>query len=361
MPIIARNYAASLTLCLFCASAAQAHLMPQAQGTLNLRGPDAYAMVSLPAGAFRNADDDNDGTISARELARHHDDLLRQANAGFQVLDGARPGMTEAILMLPDGTADSPYLVMMQHTHFPAPPRAPLLAATLFGPDGAARQLAIRVSNATQAELVILTPDVPERALFLGFFGSLANFIKTGMLHILTGPDHLLFLLTVVSGARGWRYWASVVTAFTIAHSITLTLAAENIMRVPSFVTEPAIAASIVVMALANLWRQADGGQALALRARIGLVFACGLLHGMGFASALGDMALDGAHRIASLIGFNLGVEAGQAVFLAGLGCLALAWSALARKPALLLRSRTFPAVAAALGLVMFVQRVSGR
>lgn len=348
----------ALAACLCLAHPARAHLLPRSQGTLNLRGADAYAMVSIPATALPEADDDHDGQISSDELRRHYAAILAHANRGFSVMDGDTPGTAEAMILLPEGMAASRYLVLMQHTHFATPPVSPRLRTHLFGPGDADQQLSVQAIRGTESEFVILTTDVPERALFMGLFATLAAFIRTGMLHVLTGPDHLLFLMTAAGGLRGWRALAAVVTSFTLAHSITLTLAAENLLRLPSSFTEPAIAATIVAMGAGRLALAASVRPTLG--ARVAATFACGLIHGMGFASALGDMALDGSHRIASLAGFNLGVEAGQAAFLAALATAAALWAAAAGGPATPLQSRALPAFAAAMGVVMLVQRVTG-
>jgi hypothetical protein len=96
-----------------------------------------------------------------------------------------------------------------------------------------------------------------------------------------------------------------VVTAFTVAHSITLSLAAFDVVRLPSRVTESVIAASIIVAALNNIFPKVTEG-------RWRIAFAFGLLHGFGFASVLADMGLPPGARVVSLVAFNLGVELGQ-------------------------------------------------
>jgi hypothetical protein len=102
-----------------------------------------------------------------------------------------------------------------------------------------------------------------------------------------------------------------VLTGFTLAHSITLTATLLGFLQVPAHVVEPLIAASIVLMAGLNLVQhRAVMGQ------RLLIVFACGLLHGMGFASAISDLGLHGTYQWTSILGFNLGIELGQMLFL---------------------------------------------
>jgi hydrogenase/urease accessory protein HupE len=175
-----------------------------------------------------------------------------------------------------------------------------------------------------------------------------------GVEHILTGPDHLLFLLTILIGAAGWRYWLSIITSFTVSHSITLSLSVFGILHAPARLVEPAIAASIVLMALHQLLCP----HRLA-RWRIALVFGCGLLHGMGLASALTDLGLDRAHRLGTLAGFNLGVELGQFIFLAAVLVLLSLGHRLLRPTAVPLSPRLPAAAAAVLGTIMLVQRLT--
>ena len=147
------------------------------------------------------------------------------------------------------------------------------------------------------------------------------EYFQAGVWHIWSGIDHLLFLLSLLLPAvlrrsggcwqpveRGEAaFWSilKVVTAFTIAHSITLSLAAFNLIHLPSRLTESVIAASIVVAALNNLFP-------IVTESRARIAFSFGLLHGFGFASVLADMGLPSGARLISLVAFNCGIEAGQ-------------------------------------------------
>lgn len=133
------------------------------------------------------------------------------------------------------------------------------------------------------------------------------EFLALGVEHILTGYDHLMFLAALVIGSRGLWRTIGIVTAFTVAHSVTLALASLGIAAVPAAVIEPAIAASICWIALENLYSPA----ACFRRWVIGFLF--GLVHGFGFASALEGIELRGWAFARALIAFNLGVEIGQA------------------------------------------------
>lgn len=151
--------------------------------------------------------------------------------------------------------------------------------------------------------------------------GTLAQFLREGVHHILIGYDHLLFLAslllpaTLVRERDGWRPGAGfrasllrvlgVVTAFTLAHSITLGLAALGWVTPVSRWVEAAIAASVLLAALNNVWPL--------VTKRLWLIaFGFGLIHGFGFAGALGELGLPDRARLFALVGFNLGVELGQ-------------------------------------------------
>jgi HupE / UreJ protein len=190
------------------------------------------------------------------------------------------------------------------------------------------------------------------------------EYLRAGIWHIWSGIDHLLFLVSLLLPAvllRRRNQWEAVplaapafvhivkvVTAFTLAHSMTLSLAAFDVIRLPSRLTESVIAASIIVAALNNVFPKVTVG-------RWRIAFAFGLLHGFGFASVLAEMGLPPGARLVSLVAFNLGVEAGQLAVV--LAIMPLAY---------LFRSTSFyrrgvlpwgSSAIACLALVWFVQR----
>jgi HupE / UreJ protein len=190
------------------------------------------------------------------------------------------------------------------------------------------------------------------------------EYLHAGMLHIWGGIDHLLFLVSLLLPAvlirtnRGWKPVTrsrpalisilQVVTAFTLAHSITLSLAAFDVVHLPSRLTESVIAASIVIAALNNIFP-------LVTESRARIAFAFGLLHGFGFASVLADMGLPQGARVLSLVAFNLGIEVGQlAVVLAVMPVI------YGLRPTLFYRRIVMPwgsAAIAVLAMVWLVQR----
>ncbi|GAA1535275.1 HupE/UreJ family protein [Nocardioides humi] len=199
------------------------------------------------------------------------------------------------------------------------------------------------------------------------------EFFRLGAEHLLTGLDHILFLLALIAGSRRLREVVLVATTFTLAHSVTFVLAALGLDTVPGAVVEPVIALSIAVVAGWYLWRlvrlrehamdlETGTDSHLALDpagwTRLAVVFCFGLVHGLGFAGALGIDASWSWTLLWSLLVFNLGIEAVQ------LGIIALLFPALAllrhRAPAAgIVVTGLITAGVAVMGLVWFVQRVA--
>lgn len=181
--------------------------------------------------------------------------------------------------------------------------RSTVLTAT----DPGARQVVLigKGENAPQALLDPGNTTVTLSAPAPSLLSTMQRYLVTGIEHIFLGYDHIAFLVAVVLWARRLIPVIKIVTAFTIAHSITLSLAALNVVVLPSAVVEPAIAASIVFVAMENFFsRDIDG--------RWRVTFAFGLIHGFGFAGALQEVGLP-AHAVATaLAAFNVGVEIGQ-------------------------------------------------
>lgn len=159
---------------------------------------------------------------------------------------------------------------------------------------------------------------------------SFSQFIVLGFEHILTGYDHLVFLLGLMIAGASFRAVAKIITSFTLAHSITLALATLDVVRLSPSVVEPLIAASIVYVGIENILRRD-------LNWRWLLTFGFGLVHGFGFASVLREMGIGagGASSAIPLVSFNLGVELGQ-IAIASLA-LPLIWK-LKERPAFVVR-----------------------
>lgn len=194
----------------------------------------------------------------------------------------------------------------------------------LFDQDSLHRGL-VQITSGDARSLTVLSPEKPVVDLTVGAIGAwstFGTFLYEGVVHLLIGLDHMLFLLVLVLPAtlishrqsnqtpnRPFKsrllQLAGIVTAFTVAHSITLALSALNIVRLPIAWVETVIALSIAVAALNVAWPFLG-------RKTWKLAFVFGLIHGFGFASVLGDLTGGVSNLAVALAGFNLGVEFGQ-------------------------------------------------
>jgi hypothetical protein len=177
------------------------------------------------------------------------------------------------------------------------------------------------------------------------------TFVSSGIHHIMIGPDHILFLVGLLLLGGSWMALVRIVTAFTVGHSVTLSLAALNVVSPPASVIEPAIALSIVFVGADNLVR----GDGRDLRGWVALVF--GLVHGFGFANVLREFGLPREALGWSLFSFNVGVEIGQ---LAIVLMVAALLEAIRRQSATLRQRVVFAGsiVVIAAGTYWFVERV---
>jgi hypothetical protein len=272
-------------------------------------------------------DSDGDGAITLRELNDRGAAVAALAPAAFQLSSPAGPCPVQGAKPSVSRRGGVPYAVVAVTFHCPGDflevdyallPARDRLHRAVLQVSGAAAETAVARSGQTRHRFPLGARGPDHRATFL-------RFVREGLVHIWQGPDHLLFLLVLLLPAvlrrrpGGWvaapelggvlRRVLKVVTAFTAAHSLTLTLAALGVMRAAPEVIEPAIASSVLLAALANLWP--------AFSARLGgetwtMAFGLGLLHGFGFSSVLAELGLPAGGRLAALVGFNLGVELGQ-------------------------------------------------
>ncbi len=281
-------------------------------------------------------DADQDGAITWDELRARHADIAAYALARLAVSADGDACPLDVLEHLVDEHTDGGYAVLRLRGTCAAPPAALKLGYQLFFDlDGQHKGLA-RIDHAGNTRTAIFAADHREQVVQLSApsaWTEFRDYVRHGVWHIWIGFDHILFLLSLLLPAvlvRNPQAWVAassfrasgidvlrVVTAFTVAHSITLTLAAVDAVSLPARLVEAAIAASVVFAALNNVW------PVVAVR-RWAMAFAFGLIHGFGFASVLADLGLHEASRVSALLAFNLGVEFGQLAIVAVF--LPLAW-----------------------------------
>jgi len=263
-------------------------------------------------------DADGDGAITWGELRQKHSEIAAYAFARL-ALRGCtiRPGAH-----LVDQHTDGAYAVLQFTAECgEALPEALELEYSLFADLDPTHRGLLRARLGAQTVTGVLGPDQPRITLRPEGRSRWAQFLDyggEGVWHIWIGFDHVLFLVSLLlpSVLAAPRFAAAlwdvfkVVTAFTVAHSVTLALAALSVIELPSRLVESAIALSVFVAALNNVWPVVDRGRWL-------VAFGFGLVHGFGFASVLADLGLPQDSLLLALVGFNLGVEAGQLVIVA--------------------------------------------
>lgn len=355
-------------------------LLALCMGTASAHKPsDSYLTLTVPAGssvlqgqwdvALRDLDfvlgldANHDGAITWGELKAAGSRISEYAFARLAleaIGRGDRSVCTPRLNgLLVDEHVDGRYAVL----HFTAdcgltPAQLAVRYQLLFEVDPTHRGLLQVVgSGHEQAEVLSReSPTVTVNVAAPGRWQQFRDFVTEGIWHILKGYDHILFLLTLLFpavvrfGCDGWEPRESlreaalevlqVVTAFTLAHSLTLSLAVLGVVHLPARWVECAIAATVLLGALNNL-------RPVIVRRRWVVAFAFGLVHGFGFASVLADLGLHGANLALSLVGFNCGVELGQMMIV-----LAVLPLAFLLRHTLLYRRAFMPAGSVAIGLL---------
>jgi hypothetical protein len=274
-------------------------------------------------------DANGDSAVSWGELVARQEEVVAYAAPRLRVAGDSSACALAAALGGVDTHGGATFAVLTLDGRCAAPPRwLRLDYDLLFDIDRAHRGI-VSVTSAAGSATGVVAADSPVLELDLrglSSWSTLRRLLVEGVRHIWQGYDHLAFvallLLPIVLGRDRLAAPAGVpaaageivrvVTAFTAAHSLTLALAASGYVSLPTRFVEAAIAASVLLAAVLNVVPKAP---------RLGakLAFAFGLMHGFGFANALGDLGGGDGALLASLAGFNLGVELGQLVVVAGL------------------------------------------
>lgn len=321
-----------LALLLLCAASAEAHrpsdafLDLRAEGR-HIDGHWEIALRDLPT--LADLDANRDRALTWGELRSAQPLLSALLGSQLALRSGEAPCPLRVTDLLVNERSDGRYAWFAVQAECPT--RIETLEVDyrlLFALDPTHRGiLSLRAGTATHS--AVLGPDSATRSFTLAMpsrWQAFRDYCVEGIWHIWIGYDHVLFLLALllpsvllrVNGA--WHpqprlqaaLWSvfGIVTAFTLAHSVTLTLAALGLVRLPGVLVESAIAASVLLAALNNLVPLID-------RARWMMALGFGLIHGFGFASVLGDMGLPKDAEMIALVAFNVGVEIGQLAIVA--------------------------------------------
>ncbi len=327
-----RTCAVALAWTLALAGSAWAHkpsdsyLVVTAQGG-TLSGQWDIALRDLDVAIGLDAD--GDGRITWGEVRARHAEIAAYASARLARRADGQPCTLQVGAQQVDSHTDGMYSVLPLAIGCPggALPQALEVDYTLFADIDPQHRGLLRLAAGGTTRTAVLGPQAPRQSFTLAgaapgsTWQQFVTYLREGVWHIWIGFDHILFLLSLLLPAVGvWKAsrWTPVdrlsqaswevlrvVTAFTVAHSITLSLATLGWVSLPSRLVESAIAASVVLAALNNIWPLFQGR-------RWWVAFAFGLIHGFGFATVLADLGLPRDALALALLGFNLGVEAGQ-------------------------------------------------
>ena len=265
-----------------------------------------------------------DGEITWGEVKAKHKEIAAYAMARLAIGgDGAACPVAVREHLI-DNHSDGAYAVLRFTAVCPHPPDDLRVTYRLFFDIDPQHKGLLRLEVGSAARTAIFSPQTAQQTFKLSrpsLWKQFLDYLVTGVMHIWTGYDHILFLLSLLLPAvvvRGKKQWMpsegfrsafidvlKIVTAFTVAHSLTLSLATLHVVSLPARISESAIAMSVVLAALNNLFPIVRGRRWV-------VAFCFGLIHGFGFASVLTDLGLPSAVLALALVGFNLGVEAGQ-------------------------------------------------
>lgn len=303
---------------IFSCLSVQAHPLPLSYVDLRVAGKGVEASVEVPAAdlahelpALSEKEFLEPGTLRAhnQEVA-----ALLMSRLTLSTEDTIRLPQVEDIAPIPDQKD-----VRLRLRYVLREPPARLHIQCRLFPYDPAHQTFVDVyeGQALKREM-IFDRHAPQQDYVLGSRQSvgavIGQFLVQGVIHIFTGPDHILFIVGLLLLGGTLKQLLKIVTAFTLAHSITLCLATLHILNPPARIIEPTIALSIVFVGVHSMVmrRKHPDGKSLP-DARLLFAFAFGFIHGFGFANALQEMELPRQALAAALFSFNLGVECGQA------------------------------------------------
>ena len=312
-------------------------------------------------------DSDGDGQLTWGEVRTKHDEIRAYALSRLTLSANQQTCTTQVLEQLIDHHTDGAYSVLRFRSDCSDPiERLAVDYRLLFDIDAQHKGL-LRLAQDGQVNTAIFSQDSPAQEFSLAkrsLWTESRQFIHEGIWHIWLGFDHVLFLLALLLPAvlvrvdGRWqaagdfssvcRNVVSIITAFTVAHSLTLSLAALDVVRLPSRLVESTIAASVVLAALGNLYP-------MMTTRRWMVAFGFGLIHGFGFAAVLTDLGLPHDSLLLNLVSFNVGVEIGQLAIVAAFLPLAYLIRRTWSYPKLVLTGGSLAVIAIA--LVWFTER----
>jgi hydrogenase/urease accessory protein HupE len=287
---------------------AYAHSMDIASALVEVDGQKANVTIMFDGTRVASLDRDKDGIVNQAELDADIENMFGKLKNAITFTGPNAP--KDITLTRYEITGEQHIMRFVMSLNFAAPIQKFAVTARMSALLDDPAPLVIKMSGPSVSGEAMISAD-GESASFASpwsTFDVFQSFVVMGVKHIFTGYDHLTFLMCLLIGATSTRSLIWTVTAFTLAHSVTLSAATLDLVRLPGPLVETAIAATIIYVAVENLI-----GSQLVKRPFITGVF--GLIHGFGFASVLRDVGIPPGNTVVSLFAFNLGVEIGQLIF----------------------------------------------
>ena len=298
----------------------QAHLISAGNASITLNPERSVMLVGVPVSFFKGVDQNQDGLLQPDEIKANRLQMIAQLVQAFKLNVGNTT--VEAI--------DDQLITSIKADNQDGAPQIEWLRQLKLQPQDLNLSIEVQIDEVLvnseyvfqvkrmeEVEVAVINNDHPRHQFFKGSWATLQAFFVKGWLHIVLGYDHIIFILSLLVAAINLRRWLWVLTSFTIAHGTTYTLATLGWVQVRPELIEPVIALTILVTTASSLLKIK-----WPLRTEIPLVFGLGLFHGLGFASAMASQLGTVRFPVSTVLGFNLGVEAGQLAIALTMGLL---------------------------------------
>jgi hydrogenase/urease accessory protein HupE len=289
-----------------------AHLLSAGRASVQVFPEKVVLFISVPVSALYGVDTDQDGMLQPNEIKAGRSAIIEQLAHELVLTVGGDAGrvLDDQLIVSThlDNRASTKQVEWLRHLAVDQPASggdlklqiSPLILTTDY---------VVEARRGDFSEVVKFSANYPSHTFFQDAWGTLKSFWVDGVKHILSGADHLVFLLVLLLASVSLRRWLWVLTAFTVAHGLTYTLASFEWIYIHPALVEPVIALTIIISSALSLL-----GRRPSLRSELAATFGFGLFHGLGFASAMAGTAINSHFPVSSVLGFNLGIETGQLI-----------------------------------------------
>jgi hydrogenase/urease accessory protein HupE len=310
----------SLLITAMTIGTACAHLGSVGSGTITISPEKITLLLAMPAYLFNEADQNGDRLLQPQEIQQGRAAIIRRLEQLVDLrLDGERGELLDDQIIVSihvDNQNSTPQIEWLRQVRF-SPEASSGGLHLAIAPEVLSINYLVQARRDIEAEVAIFSVNETEHTFFKTAGDTLKSFFVEGIAHIFLGYDHVLFILTLLISGIHFRRWLWLLSAFTLAHATTYTLASLDYVVVSATLVESIIAFSIILVALIRI-----AGCKPSLYWEIPAIFSLGLFHGLGFASAIAALFKASRFPITSIIGFNLGIEIGQVIIACLLGLL---------------------------------------